>query len=117
AVAGVGGDSVDRSLVAVERDGERAFALQPEVAVEPLAQDVGLLPAVARRVTVAEVLGQVGPTDVGGVEVALHLSERDRWVGEAPIGEADAVPRVLPALVDQPVATAALVLEVAVTVT
>src|SRR5581483_811154 len=90
--------------------------LEPEVFVEAPAQ-FGGLPAVAvAGGPVAELGGEMGPFDVGGVDVALHLAEGDGGLGVAAVGEADAVPRVLPALVGQPVRRAALVLDVAVAV-
>ncbi len=58
----------------------------------------------------------MGPGQVGGVHVPLHLGERDRRLGDPARGERDAVERVLPALVDQALVGGALILDEAVTV-
>ena len=50
------------------------------------------------------------------VGVALHLDERDRPVRQRAVGEVDAVPRVLPALVGQSGRVAALVVDETVAV-
>ena len=60
--------------------------------------------------------GEEGPGQVGPVGVALHLSQSDRRIGQAAVGEADGVVGVLPALVAQAPVGGALVLDVAVAV-
>ncbi len=55
--------------------------------------------------------GQPRHRALGGVDVALHLGERDRRVGRAAVGVADRVARVLPALVEQAKPRAAAVLD------
>ena len=45
--------------------------------------------------------GERGAGPVGGVGVALHLGQGDGRLGDRAVGEVDAVPGILPALVDQ----------------
>src|SRR6266568_4718481 len=54
--------------------------------------------------------------EVGGVDVPLHLAQRDRSLGDPAIGEGDPVPGVPPALVDQAAVGGAPVLDEPVTV-
>ncbi|MGA1525868.1 MAG: hypothetical protein ACO4CZ_18030 [Planctomycetota bacterium] len=51
----------------------------------------------------AGVVQQLGAAHRRGVRVPLDLGQRDRGAGDRPVGEPDAVARVLPALVRQPV--------------
>ena len=52
----------------------------------------------------------------GGVDVALHLRQRQRRRREGAVGAGDAVPRVLPALVGEPARVASAVVDEAVPV-
>ena len=55
--------------------------------------------------------GQLRPGPVGRVDVGLDLGKRDGRLGDRAVGEVDAVPGILPALVDQAVAGLAAVLD------
>jgi hypothetical protein len=116
AVAHVRGHRVDRPLVTVERQSERLPLGKPEVALEPPAQHVGppVPPRGHRLVAGGASERRAGPP--GGVGVALHLGQGDRRLGQSPVGERHAVPRVLPTLIDQPAGRPPLVLHVAVAV-
>ena len=77
------------------------------LALEPLGEaDVG-----------AEPPRKLGDAQFRVVDVALDLGGRDRQVRDRPVGELDAVPRVLPALVAEALPRPRLVLDVAVAVT
>src|SRR5262249_38643793 len=115
-MAGVAGDHPTWAVVAVEREREHAFVLEPEVAVEVLAE-------VGRALLAANLVGT--PTGQPGdarhaaerrVRVRLHLGECDGRLRQTPVGVRDGVVRVLPPLVDQAVCGAALVGEVATVV-
>ncbi len=60
--------------------------------------------------------GQAGHRAAGGVDVALDLGQGDRRLGRLPVGMADRVARVLPALVEQAEPRSAQVLDEAVAV-
>ena len=116
AMAHVGGARVDGSLVGVEGEREVPPVGEPEPIVE-LALQVRrpLVPLGSQPVVAAE--GRDRRTgEEGGIHVALHLAERDGCAGEGPVGEGDAVPRVLPALVDEPVLVESRVLHESVAV-
>jgi hypothetical protein len=100
----VRGHRVDPLLVTVEPDRVVAAArLRPEVAVESLEQISGLRSKTAGELRVAvQVLGELGDPELRVVDVPLDLRRRDGKVRNAPIGELHAVPRVLPALVPEP---------------
>ena len=60
--------------------------------------------------------GQPGPGLEGRVDIALHLAQRDRRLGQPPVGEVDPVEGVLPALVDQSSVGGPAILDEVVTV-
>jgi hypothetical protein len=103
-VAHVGRHRVDRPLVAVEAEHVVPPAIvAPEHVIEPVAQDVGL-PAepVGERPVAHQPLGELGDAELGVEHVALELAGRDRQVRDPAVGELHTVPRVLPALVAEP---------------
>ena len=116
AVAHVGRQPVHRRLVGVEGHGEEAVLVEPEVPVEGRLEGLGPGPELLGQLGVAAFGGEVGAGHEGGVDVALHLAHGDRGPGQAAVGEADGVPGVLPALVDQAPVGGPLVLDVAVAV-
>ena len=115
----VRGHGVDPALVGVEADDVVAAAvLGPEVVVEARVQLLGLaLEPLGERDVGAEAPGELGDAQLRVVDVRLDLGGRDRQVRDRSVGELDAVPRVLPALVAEALARPRLVLDVAVAVT
>ncbi len=114
----VRGQRVDRALVAVEPDRVVATpGVDPEVALEALAQGGGLEPKAGRERRVGErPVGKLRDSDLGVVDVALDLGRGDRQDGHRSVGEQDAVERVAPALVAEPLRRAGPVLDIAVAV-
>ena len=100
----VRGHRVDPALVAVEADDVVAAALVgPEVVVEARVQLLGLaLEPLGELDVGAEPPRELGDAQLRVVDVALDLGGRDRQVRDRSVGELDAVPRVLPALVAEP---------------
>ena len=110
-------ERVDGPLLVVERHRVPASVVEPEVAVER-GLEVGRLLAVAlRRLLVAHLNSEVVAREVRAVDVALHLAQGDRRLGQIAVGKAHRVPRVLPALVGEAAVGRPLVLDVAVAVT
>ena len=106
-----------RPLVAVERDRVGAELLAPEAALEALRlQRLRAGAQLRASAVVAELRGQLGGAQLGLVDVALHLAQRDRRLGQRAVGVEDRVVRVLPALLHQAVAAAPRVLDEAVAV-
>ena len=69
-----------------------------------------------RGLFVAQLLREQSASQVGAVDVALHLAQRDGGFRQPAVGEVNAVPGVLPALVEQSVFVGALVLHETVAV-
>ena len=61
-------------------------------------------------------VGEVGPGQIGAVDVSLHLAQGDRRMGDGAVRVADAVPGVLPALVGEAPVGRPLVLDIPVAV-
>ena len=72
--------------------------------------------ASARSGASVERAGDARAGEEGGVDVGLHLAERDRALGQRAVGVGDGIPTVLPALVRQPGLGHAAVLDEAVAV-
>ena len=100
----------------IEADGEPARLLQPEVTVEVPLQLGRLGPVAVEGGRVTGLLGEVGPGQVGAVDVGLDLAQGDGGLGHRAVGEADAVPGVLPALIDETAVGGPVVLHIAVAV-
>lgn len=95
-------------------DGQRVVAevVDPEVAVEAVAEVVGGAPQCAGA-GLAEALEDSGDAETGRVGVALHLGQGDGRTHERAALVHDGVPRVLPSLVDEALGGALLVGEIA----
>ena len=117
-MAHVRGHRVDQPLVSIQPQCVVAAAIiDPEVAIEAFEEVVGLRSQTDGQLVVApHLVGQLGRASFGVVHVPLDLAQRDGRLGEPPVGELDARPRVLPALVDQPLRRPGGVLHVAVSV-
>ena len=100
----------------VERHREEAFVLHPVLLVEGALEARGGLRQPLRALHVAELPVHCREAPFGVVDVALRLGERDRPLGRRAVVVQDGVERVAPALVAQPDARAALVLDEAVAV-
>src|SRR5919201_1688666 len=99
-VPDVRGDAVDAALLAVEGEREAAPLRDPEILVEATLQLGRLaLEAHGELVVVPVLAREPRATHLYVVDVALDLARRDRPLGDRAVGEADRVPRVLPALV------------------
>ncbi len=109
---------VDRSLVAIEPDRVvPAAGVDPEVALEALAQRLGLAPQAGGQGGVGErAFGKLGQPELRVIDVTLDLGRRDRQERDRPVGEQDAVERIAPALVAEALGGARPVLDVAVAV-
>ena len=83
----------------------------PEGLVERFAQVLRLAAQAQLRVGVPERRVDLGDRELGAIDIALCLDERDRALGEAAIGVHDRVVGVLPPLVAQASGRAALVLD------
>ena len=98
----VAAQRVDGALAAVQRQRVPAAVGQPEPLVEGVAQAGRGGPPGGRAGGVAvQRLGEVRAGEVRGVDVALHLAQRDRRLGQPAGPVADRVEAVLPALVGQ----------------
>lgn len=86
----------------------------PEVLVEALPQHRGLRAIAISGDRVTQLISEQRTGDEGCKDVALHLAQGDGRAGEGPVGEADAVPGVLPLLVGEPIRGCPFVLDVAV---
>ena len=62
----------------------------------------------------AELIGAARERAFGGVDVALHLGERDRTLGERAVVVEDGIVRILPALIDETVVVLPVVFDEAV---
>src|SRR6266550_2416882 len=77
---GVGGE--DRGLTIVLLQCERVVAIvDPEVAIETLAQAFGLLLQRGRPLFLAHTTKKRRHLDFRLIDVALDLNQRDRWLG------------------------------------
>src|SRR2546426_9538011 len=113
----VRGHRVDLPLIAVERERVAAEPLDPEIAIEALAQGRrGALEPAGQLRVVPDITRQASHPDARVVGVSLDLAGRDRSLSHGAITEQDGIPRVFPALVDEALGRARLIFEVAVAV-
>src|SRR6516225_4160323 len=117
-VSHVGRHRVDWFLVPVEpHDVVPTTLVRPEVFVHACPKRVRLaLEATGQRLIVEELSCHARDTAFGIVDVALNLHGRDRQKRNVAVAELDAVPRVLPTLVAQPLRRSGPVLDVAVAI-
>ena len=115
-MAGVGGGHAAGLLVAIERQRIAADLLAPEGVLEVLLQLVRLLGEAHGQHRVAQRARQQRGRAPRLVDVALHLAQRDRWLGQAPVGMEHRVLRVFPALLYQAFVAAPAVFDEAVAV-
>ena len=115
-MAGVAGAHLAGSLCAVERQRIRADLLAPEGLLEADLQLLGLPLQGVGAFGQAELARARGGEALGGIDVALHLDERDRPLRQAAVGMKDRVVGVLPTLVGQPRLGCACVLDEAVAI-
>src|SRR5436309_2022860 len=78
----------------VERQAVEALVLHPEQPLDGLADDLGAARPFRSRPRIAAG-GEPRHDPVGGVGVALHLDQRDRPPGRAPIGVEHGIAGVL----------------------
>src|SRR5438477_522874 len=74
------------------------------------------MPWKTRRAASSGAGKQLGHRQLRAIDVALHLDELDRWARAVAALVHDAVAGILPALVDQPASTRAVVLDIAITI-
>ena len=116
-VPDVGRERIHTLLRAVEGERVRLPLLDPVGLVEPRCEPVGVgVEAGGERLVPPDGARQLGDPSPRVVRVALHLDRGDRRGGRAPVGEPLRVEGVLPGLVLEASAGAALVLEEAVAV-
>ena len=84
--------------------------------VESLGQQIGLGLEPARVVHAPQPLGATRRQELGAVDVALHLGQRDRAFRQTAVGMEDGVLGILPALVGEPLLGRAVVFDEAVAV-
>src|SRR5207248_2656298 len=109
-------DRWQRTLVAVERQRECAELLEPKSIDDLGAKTLGFDAKTDRRVRVAGTIEQLGGAYLRVVDVALYLDEGNGRFGQSPIGEGNAIARVLPSLVHQTARRGARVFDEAVPV-
>jgi hypothetical protein len=115
-VCRVGGDRWDRCFHAVESLGIELLLIEPELQLEFPAQLASLPSKALSQRQLAHPLQDAADTDLGLVDVALHLDQRRRQFCRSPIGIEKRVGGVLPALVANPAAGTLRVLDEAVTI-
>src|SRR5690606_18597678 len=92
-VADVGGERVYLTLVPIERQGEKASLLEPEIAVEAVFEQRGLaLELVCPARVVPHRAREPGRAHLGVVQVALQLAGGARRWGDGAVREGDGVP-------------------------
>ena len=94
-------DCINGPLVAIERERKRLLFFKPEVFVEPALEVGGFGVQTIRERIVARLGREVGSGNVGRVRVPLRFAQCDRRLRKLAIREANGVPGVLPALVDE----------------
>src|SRR5208337_2725676 len=115
-MCGIAGPHAARLLTAVERKRVGAKVLEPEPVLEALLELCGLCEELLRAGGVTEPAGTMGGCDPSRIDIALHLDERDRAIGEFAIGVEDGVVGIFPALILQPFRGRAGIFEKAVAI-
>jgi hypothetical protein len=113
----VGRESVDLTLLPVQRQDVVASLLVPEVAVEALTELRGLVlePCGERRIA-PHFPGEPGRPVPRVVCIALKLAGCDRRLRDGSVREQNRIPRVLPTMVVETTRRPGAILEVAVAV-
>jgi len=104
------------TLRAIEGEAVGTELLVPERLLELAPQALGFQREPGRQLQVFPVRRQPRRHAVGEVDVARHLAQRDRRLGERPVGVEHRVVGVLPALVAQAARAPAAVFDEAVAV-
>ena len=115
-MAGVGRAHPAGPLVAVERERVGASSSHQNALSNCSRSASASLARRARRSASPSAAASARRAALGGVDVALHLAQRDRAFGERAVGVEDRVVRILPALLDQARSASARVLDEAVAV-
>src|SRR5438477_1304348 len=114
-VPGVGGEN--RSLTIALLQCERVVAIvDPEIAIETLAQPLSLLLQSRCPLFLAYATKECCHLDFCPVDVTLHLNQCDRGLGERAIGVYDPVARVFPALVREALLDFAVILYIPISI-
>src|SRR6478672_8204071 len=115
-LSGIGAAHATGLLLAVERERVGAEVRTPERGVESLGQEIGLGLEPVRILHAAKPLGTTRRQELGAVDVALHLRQRDRAFRQMSVGVEDRVLRILPALVGEALLSGAVIFDEAVVV-
>ena len=100
-MARIGRDHSTGPLAAVERDRVRGQLLAPEGRLEILPQPFGHAIELRRHRLIAQGARQLRGVVLGGVDITLHLAQRDRPFGKRAVGMKDRIARILPALIGE----------------
>src|SRR5437660_8198315 len=111
---GIRGDNAAGPLLAVERDRVSRQIIAPESVVELAPQCLGGFCESRRYRVVAERARQLCRVPLSGIDIALHLAERDRTIGEFAICMKDRVPGILPTLISEAGGALAVIFDKAV---
>src|SRR5262249_33883534 len=108
-LTGIGAAYPARLLLAVERERIGAELLAPERCIETLRELLGLGGEAGGELGPSEPRGAARRQVLGAVDIALHLRQRDRAVGEGAVGVEDRIVGVLPALIGEALLGCAMV--------
>src|SRR3546814_16572876 len=95
-MTGVGGENATGFLDPVKRQRVGAEPVDPELLFEQSPERLGLGVNVLRSVPFSKGAGELAGGAAGGIDIALHLAQRDRALRQRPVRMEDGIVAVLP---------------------